>query len=44
MTDEIVDADAAWPETQTNDGESECAPIIDASEPRPATLDEFGDE
>ncbi|WP_435075944.1 hypothetical protein [Halococcus sp. AFM35] len=41
MTDEcdpIIDADGEWPETQTNDDESDCDDIIVAGEPRPTDL------
>ena len=33
-------ADDDWPETQTNDGDSDCDPIVVAGEPRQATLDD----
>ena len=45
MTDDIIDADAEWPETQTGGEEGDCDPIIDASaESRAVTLDEFESE
>ena len=43
MTDGIIDADAAWPKTQTHDGDSDCADIIVPGEPRETDLSEWSE-